>query len=303
MQKIRIGSRASFLALAQTKSISKQLEAIFPEILWEIIPVKTEGDISSQVPLAEIGGEGVFVKQLEHLLLKGEIDMAVHSMKDLPSSLPEGLEIAAVPQRVNPCDVLVSCQGVHLDDLPFQAVIGTGSLRRKAQILYHRKDFEIKGIRGNIDTRIKKLKPGEIDAIVLAYAGLYRLGMKDKISYILPHEICLPAVGQGALCLQARAGDSKLIQKLQTLHHQESSWSINAERSFLKRLGGGCHVPIAALAEIKNQQLHLRGLVAHREGEKIIRSYVLGDPQQAEDMGKQLADQLLLSGAEQLLKE
>jgi hydroxymethylbilane synthase len=300
---IRIGTRDSLLALSQTQQLCEQLKKRFPSCKWELVPVKTRGDLASEIPLYQMGGEGVFVKYLETLLLSNEIDMAVHSLKDLPVVLPEGLILAAIPERLDPSDALITPTGLTLDKLVTGAVIGTGSLRRRAQLLAYRRDLCVQHIRGNVDTRIQKMHQQHMDGIILASAGLLRLGREAYISQNLPYDLCLPAVGQGALGIEIRQSDSDLKQCLTQIQHEDSALAVTAERSLLKNLGGGCHLPIAGLAEICGHQLKLRGLVADPDGNKVIRQELHGNKQEAEALGQTLAELLLRQGARELYRK
>lgn len=293
MQYVRIGTRGSVLALWQANWVKSSLESFFPDQRFEIINIKTEGDRIANIPLERLGGEGVFVKQIETALLDREVDMAVHSMKDLPTSLPDGLIIGAVPEREDSSDVLISKHNLDFFHLPEGAKIGTGSVRRRAQLLSVRRDIVIKDIRGNVDTRLAKLKSEDFDAIILASAGLQRLGYGHKITQRLPNSICLPAVGQGALCIEIRAEDSELHDMVRNINHTESAVAVTAERSFLKRLGGGCRLPIAASGNLENGILRLAGLVSDVDGQKVIRSSISGKQDEAENIGKKLAEILL----------
>jgi hydroxymethylbilane synthase len=303
MHRIRIGTRESALALSQTNWVKSKLERLFPECRFETIHIKTQGDRVSDVPLEHIGGEGVFVKQIELSLLNGEVDLAVHSMKDVPTILPEGLAIGAVPERIDPSDALISKHDLDFQHLPAQAKIGTGSLRRRSQLLYARKDLVIRSIRGNVDTRLRKLMEQDLDAIILAVAGMERLGRHHQITQRLPYHISLPAVGQGALCVQIRADDERMRLMARSIDHPESSVAVRAERSFLRKLGGGCRVPIAALGTVSPGQLELTGMMADRDGENLIRSSISGKQDEAEPIGEKLAEALFSMGAKGLLSE
>lgn len=303
MHRIRIGTRESALALSQTNWVKSKLERLFPECRFETIHIKTQGDRVSDVPLEHIGGEGVFVKQIELSLLNGEIDLAVHSMKDVPTVLPDGLAIGAIPKRVDPSDALISKHNLDFQHLPAQAKIGTGSLRRRSQLLYARRDLVIRSIRGNVDTRLRKLMEQDLDAIVLAAAGMERLRRHHQITQRLPYHISLPAVGQGALCVQIRADDERMRLMVRSIDHPESSVAVKAERSFLRKLGGGCRVPIAALGTVISGRLELMGMMADRDGENLIRSSISGKQDEAEPIGEKLAEALFSMGAKGLLSE
>ena len=301
MKLVKIGTRSSALALWQASWVKNRLGSAFPRCEFEIVHIKTQGDRITDIPLEQLGGEGVFVKQIEIALLGSEIDLAVHSMKDLPTDLPDGLTIGAIPERANPADVLISKNDLNFLDLPPGAKVGTGSLRRRAQLLHARSDLVMKDIRGNVDTRLAKLKSEDLDAIILAAAGLERLGYGDSVTQQFPYDICLPAVGQGALCIEIRANDNEIHDIVKSIHHPESALPVKAERALLKRLGGGCHVPIAALGTVSPGGLHLEGLVVDPNGQKLIRSHVSGNKDEAELIGERLAENLLDMGAKSIL--
>ena len=298
---IKIGTRGSKLALAQTNSVVESLKKIAPEITVEICVIKTSGDIMQDVSLIQIGGQGVFVKEIEEALLAGNIDLAVHSMKDVPGETPEDLIFAAILHREDVRDVLVSRGNVKLEFMPRGAKIGTGSLRRGAQIQAMLPDVTIVPLRGNIDTRLKKIETENLTGIILAAAGMKRLGYVEKIAQYLPIELMLPAVGQGALGLQIRKRDTDLARVLAKLNHATTAAEINAERSFLRALGGGCRLPIAAFGKLEGQQLSLEGLVAAPNGASVCRDKVRGEITEAEELGKRLADMIMEKGGKKLL--
>lgn len=301
-RKIIVGSRRSRLALAQTKWVIKKLESLGLPYEFEIKEIVTKGDKILDVMLSKVGGKGLFVKEIEQALYDGEIDFAVHSMKDMPAELPEGLVIAAIPQRVDPRDVLISKHHLSLDELPEGAVIGTSSLRRSAQLLNIRPDLAIKWIRGNIDTRLKKLKEENYDAIILAAAGLLRLDWsKEEITQFLPTEVFLPAVGQGALGIECRADDQEIIALLKHIHDRESGLAVQAERAFLARIEGGCQVPVAAHATIQGKEIRLTALVGSPDGKTIIKESMSG--KEPMSLGESLADRLLEMGAREILEQ
>lgn len=302
MRRLTVGTRGSALALRQTNWVVGELRSRHPGLEIEVEVIKTKGDKILDVPLAKIGDKGLFVKEIEQALLSGEIDFAVHSMKDLPTEMPDGLCIAAVPERVDPSDVLIS-KGPGLNDLPGEAMIGSSSLRRRAQLHNFRADLRICDLRGNLDTRLRKLDEGEYDAIILAYAGLHRMGWGDRITEPIPTEICLPAVGQGALAIQARAGDDVVLGILQMLDHRESRTAVLAERSLMRALEGGCQVPVGALGTMRGEGLHLAGVVASLDGGRLVRAEVSGDPSDPDALGRELARILLDAGADEILKE
>lgn len=300
MRNITVGTRGSALALCQTNWTVEQLKSRHPGLEIETTIIKTKGDRILDVPLAKIGDKGLFVKEIESALLNGEIDFAVHSLKDLPTDMTAGLCIAAVPEREDPSDALIS-NGVGLRDLPANARIGSSSLRRAAQLLNFRADLRICDLRGNLDTRLRKLDEGEYDAIILACAGLNRMSWADRITEKLSFEICLPAVGQGALGIQARADDAEVLGMLNVLEHPETRTAVTAERSMMRVLEGGCQVPVGAVGHMKDGRLHLRGVVASLDGTRLIRGEVSGDDPNA--LGDELARELLESGADAILSE
>ena len=299
---VRIGTRGSQLALWQARWVQSAIQAEHPDVATELVIIKTKGDKILDVPLAKVGGKGLFVKEIEEALLAGAIDMAVHSMKDMPADIPPGLVIGAVPQRENPLDVLITKHHPSLEDLPRGAVIGTSSLRRSTQIQYLRPDIRIEPLRGNLDTRLKKLDATHLDAIVLAAAGIHRLGLSARISAYIPAEIMLPAVGQGALCIETRKDDPNITPLTDSLNHPLTYTTVTAERAFLHRLEGGCQVPIAAHATLHNHTVTLTGLVADLDGRHRIRSTVEGPEDQAALLGRRLAEQLLAQGADKILE-
>jgi hydroxymethylbilane synthase len=302
MSRIRIGTRGSALALAQSNWVKSQLEQHYPETAIELRIIKTSGDRFLDTPIQNLGNKGAFTKEIEDALLGGEIDLAVHSMKDLPTELPRGLAIAAMPKREDPRDVLVTREGIGLDDLPPGAALGTGSLRRKAQLLHHRADLSVVPIRGNVDTRLRKLDEGLFDALVMAAAGLRRIGRADRISEFLGDEICVSAVAQGALGLESRQDDA-LRERLAFLHDPATSAEITAERAMLDRLGGGCHVPIGARATMTGRELKIIGVVASVDGNRVCRCVATGPADQATELGDRLATELLSQGADKLLAD
>ena len=299
---IKIGTRGSKLALWQANYVKAEIERLFPLVSVEITVIKTTGDMIVDRPLSMVGGKGLFVKEIERALLESTIDIAVHSMKDMPGEMPPGLVIGAIPERENPFDVLISNNNLTLDELPKGAKVGTSSLRRASQIKHVRPDVEIASIRGNLQTRLKKLASGEFDATLLAAAGLIRLGMKDVITQYFDENIMLPAVGQGALCIQSREGDGEIAPILEALDHEDTHTVVAGERAFLRRLEGSCHIPVACFGRLADRQLTLTGLVAAEDGSTILKesvSYTADDPQRA---GIDLAEALLLRGADKLLE-
>jgi hydroxymethylbilane synthase len=295
---LKIGSRGSALALAQADWVKGKLEQTGLKV--EITVIKTSGDRFLDRTIESLGGKGIFTKEIEDALLSGKIDLAVHSMKDLPTELPEGLAIAAVPQREDARDVLVSRKNIPLRNLPKGAQLATGSLRRKSQILNYRSDLSMVPIRGNVDTRLKKLFEQGLDAIVLAAAGLKRLGREDRITEYLTPDICLSAVAQGALAIETR-DDGPSHQSVAFLHHDTSFTEVTAERAFLRKLGGGCHVPVAARAFIDGELLHVMGMVAEPDGRRLCRDRIAGPKEQAAALGTELAERLIRAGAGEML--
>jgi len=300
---IRIGTRASPLARRQTDTVLAALKRRFPDQRFEARPLRTTGDRQTRAPLDRLGGVGVFVKELESALLAGEIDMAVHSLKDVPTAVPDGLTIAAVAGREDPRDALVSRSGAKLTELPPGARVGTGSPRRACQLRALRPDLEVVGIRGNVDTRLRKAAAGEVDAVVMAAAALARMGWLDRASEILPDDMMLPAPGQGALAVEIRSDDETARQMAEAIDKRDCHHAATAERAFLRRLGGGCAVPIAALGLVDGGELRLRGLVGDVQGRRILRADIQGPADDAEALGVRLAERLLSEGAGELLKE
>ncbi len=303
IKNIRLGTRASALALKQAEWVKSALEQKYPILQVTLVKIKTEGDRLLNDPLSELGGKGVFVKEIEESLIKQEIDVAVHSLKDLPTEIPEGLSLEGITERVDARDVLISKDNIPLQELPEGARIGTGSLRRGAQLLNFRPDLEILPLRGNLDTRLRKLTTEGFDAIIVAAAGIKRMGWDDRITEYLPVEICLPAVGQGALGLEIRESDNEANNLIRFLNHLPTAGAVRAERAFLKRLGGGCQVPIAAQGDTRDGQLHLRGLVASVDGSQLISDNISGELSRAESLGIELAERLLAQGAKKILEQ
>ncbi len=301
-KNILIGTRGSTLAMWQAEWVKKEIEENNSFVHVGIVKIKTTGDKIVDRPLAMVGGKGLFVKEIEKKLLDKKIDLAVHSMKDMPGELPPGLIIGAVPVRENPFDVLISKDGLKLNDLPVKAKIGTSSLRRASQIKHARPDLITKSIRGNLHTRLKKLAAGDFDAIILAAAGIIRLGMENRITQYIDEKIMLPAVGQGALCIESRDNDKKTASLLKTLNHNDTSIIITGERAFLKRLQGSCHIPVACFGKLDNTTLILTGLVASEDGGQVIRETLKKDMDSAEQTGIDLADILLSMGGRKILE-
>ncbi len=303
---IRIGSRKSQLALVQTYWIQEQLQKHYPDRQFDVETMSTQGDKILDVALAKIGDKGLFTKELETAMLQNQVDFAVHSLKDLPTNLPEGLMLGCVTERVNPADALVvneKHQDKQLDTLPEGAVIGTSSLRRLAQLRHHYPHLTFKDVRGNVNTRLAKLDSGEYDGIILAVAGLQRLDMSDRIHQIIPDDISLHAVGQGALGIECRTGDPEILDLLKVLEHTETRDRCYAERAFLRELEGGCQVPIGVNTKIENNVLTLTGMVASLDGQTLIKDTIEGEPSEAESLGQALALRVRSAGATEILAE
>ncbi len=302
-RKIKIGSRGSPLALWQANWIKGQLEKQYPDIPVEIVIIKTSGDKIQDVPLAKIGGKGLFVKEIEEALLRKDIDFAVHSMKDMPIKFPYALCIASVTKRENPFDALISKNNIKLDELPKGAKVGTGSLRRISQLLHYRSDLDLIPLRGNLDTRIKKLKTEGLDAIILAAAGLIRMGWEDKISEIIGPEILLPAMGQGAVGIEARKSDVDNQILLADLDDENTHLALDAERAIVTQLEGGCNVPIGAFATIEADEITVQGLVASLDGKTLHKQVIKGDKVQAVKLGKELGEALIDMGGGEIMNK
>ncbi len=303
---VRIASRKSQLALVQTYWVQDRLQEQFPDRRFEVETMSTQGDKILDVALSKIGDKGLFTKELELHLINRTADLAVHSLKDLPTNLPEGLTLGCVTERVNPADALVlhaQHLGKQLADLPAGAVIGTSSLRRLAQLRHHFPQLEFKDIRGNLNTRLQKLDAGEYDALILAVAGLERLGMGARVHQVLPPEISLHAVGQGALGIECREGDAEILDLLRAIEHTPTTQCALAERAFLRQLEGGCQVPIGVNTAIAADTLTLTGMVASLDGQRLIRDTVVGSAVTAEQLGHELAMRLREQGATAILAE
>lgn len=300
---LRIATRKSALALWQAEFVKAELERFHPDLQVELVPLVSRGDKILDVPLAKVGGKGLFVKELEHALVAGEADIAVHSMKDVPMEFPEGLGLEVICEREDPSDAFVSNHFASLAELPEGSVVGTSSLRRQCQLLASRPDLEIKFLRGNVNTRLKKLDDGEYDAIILATAGLIRLEMGDRIRERIAPEEMLPAGGQGAVGIECRIDDDTTRELLAPLHHALTAERVMAERAMNKRLEGGCQVPIGCYAIHTDDGLWLRGLVGSPDGAEMIEADIRGACSEAEAMGVTLAEQLLSYGADRILKE
>lgn len=298
---LRIATRQSPLALWQAEHIKTRLQNLYPSLTVELITFKTQGDIILDTPLSKIGGKGLFVKELEVAMLDGRADIAVHSMKDVPMEFPEGLALGVICERENPLDAFVSNQYRTIDELPQGAVVGTSSLRRQCQLQQQRPDLVIKSLRGNVQTRLGKLDAGEFDAIILAAAGLLRMEMDDRIASFIPAEQSLPAGGQGALGIEWRTDRADIHALLQPLHHAPTAACVLAERALNRRLQGGCQVPIAAYAQLTNEQLTLRGLVGSVDGKQMLTTQGEGAMRDAEQIGIRAAEHLLEQGAGAIL--
>ncbi len=326
-ERLTIGTRGSKLALWQAEFVKRNLQNMSPGLMIVILKIKTTGDKILDVPLSQVGGKGLFVKEIEEALLRGDADIAVHSMKDVPTDFPEGLHLSAVCEREDPRDALivsdalqmkrrgarVKCRTANVERqksktslifaLPEQAKIGTSSLRRSCQLLSMRPDLRIEQLRGNLDTRLRKLDEGQFDAIVLAAAGVKRLGWQDRITEILPPDISLPAIGQGAIGIECRINDERVNRLIAGLNHQETFIAVRAERAFLRELEGGCQVPIAGYARLIGKKIVMHGLVGSISGDRVIRASIKGDPGRAETLGISLAQEVLAKGAKEILDD
>lgn len=304
MRTVVIGTRGSALALVQAGMVKVALESAFPGRNFTLKMIKTTGDLITDIPLEKIGDKGIFIKELENALIDKEIDLAVHSMKDMPTALPEPLTIAAMLTREEPWDVVIAGNSsMKLGGLPAGLLIGSSSLRRRSQLLHHYPHLNIQSIRGNLDTRLKKLRQGDFDAIILAYAGVKRMGWTDQITEKLSGAICLPAVGQGAIGIEIRKDDEDLAALVASLNCLQTEMAVTAERAFLRRLEGGCQVPIGALAELSDGELVLQGMVASIDGVVMFRDTERGNPAGAEAIGTALAEKLLQHGCGSILEQ
>jgi len=300
----RIGTRGSKLALWQANFISSLISEKYPELRTEIQIIKTTGDTMLSSPLSEIGGKGVFVKEIEEALLSQKIDIAVHSMKDVPTILPEGLCIGAVAKRHDPRDVLISKDGLTLSKLPEGARVGTGSLRRASQLLHNRPGVKIVSIRGNVDTRIRKLRESdEYDAIVLAMAGLQRMGLGEEVTEIIAPEVMMPAPGQGIIAIECREDDVETMGITRAINHTETEYQAISERAFLLRLGGDCNVPVGCYALLSMDSINLRGIISSPDGKVIIKKEANGPVDEALELGGHLAELILYDGGDKILEE
>ncbi|MGE5189283.1 MAG: hydroxymethylbilane synthase [Gemmatimonadota bacterium] len=299
---IRLGSRGSKLALWQAEFIRSEVARRTGRPV-EIVRIKTTGDMIVDVPLARVGGKGLFVKEIEEALLSGRIDLAVHSMKDVPTDLPAGLEIVAITRREDPRDAFLSARYRRFEDLPPGARLGTSSLRRQTQLLAVRPDLKVESLRGNLDTRIRKMEEGLYDAIVLAAAGLRRLGWEGKITHYIPESVSLPAIGQGALGIEIRSDDAATREAVSFLSDRDTAFAVRAERGYLKRLEGGCQVPIAAHGRTEGDAVVLDGMVGRPDGSRVVRGTRTGSVADPEALGVGLAEELLARGAREILDE
>lgn len=302
MRKIVVGTRGSRLALAQTESVISALRKTNPAVQFTLTRITTQGDRLREMPLHRLPGVGVFVKELEAALLAGEIDMAVHSLKDMPTNVPPGLSLGGVAARLDPRDALVTRkEGLH--QLASGCLVGTGSPRRAIQLLDCRSDLKVQPVRGNVDTRLRKVSNGELDGIIVAAAALLRLGREDRITEYLPMEDFLPAVGQGALAIEIRSEDDEIAELVAKINHRPTWHSVLAERAFLRSLGGGCRAPVAALGEVSDDVLSLQGMVAGPESRIVLRGSEDGSTNDPEGLGAQLAQRMFVMGAAELINE
>ena len=299
--KLTIGTRQSLLALWQSNHIAALLRKEYPECEVVLKKIVTKGDRILDVPLAQIGGKGLFTKEIEEDLLDGTVDLAVHSLKDMPTVLPEGLCLTAITERANVGDAFVSNKYATFEELPLGSVVGTSSLRRKAQLLAKRPDLEIRDLRGNVDTRLRKLDEGLYDAVILAAAGLERLGHGDRIKDVIPSDVCLPAVGQGALAIECRTDDAEVRQMLDFLNDMPTVYATNAERAFLGLLEGGCQVPIGVHADVEGDKIKIEAIIAALDGSTVLRDTIEGAATDAVALGQELGKKMLANGGQEIL--
>jgi hydroxymethylbilane synthase len=299
---LKIGTRKSKLALAQSEWVKAQIEEEHSDVRVDLVKIKTTGDKILDAPLSTIGGKGLFVKEIEEALLRKDVDLAVHSMKDVPAELPEGLTLSFFPAREDPRDAFISLEYPTLEEFPPGGCLGTSSLRRAAQLLHHRPELRLLPLRGNVDTRLRKLEAGDLQAVVLASAGLRRLGFSHRINHTIPEDWMLPAIGQGSLGLEVRQDDAPTLERISFLNHKETEVCVRSERAFLRELQGGCQVPMAAYAVLNAGKLRLRGMVAEVDGSRLIGEERTGPEQEAEEIGVALARSLLEKGAREILK-
>jgi hydroxymethylbilane synthase len=300
-REIKIGTRGSALALAQARGVAAQISGRYPDCRVELVIIKTTGDKIQHVPLAQIGGKGLFIKEIEEALLGGQVDLAVHSLKDMPAEVPEGLVLGAVPPREDWRDAFISSRYANLAEIPPGGQVGTGSLRRRVQLLHWRPDLTVVPLRGNVDTRLKKMETLGLDALILAAAGLNRLGLAHIYRGLVPESDMLPAVGQGALGLEVRRGDQDLRGLLAFLDDRPTRLAVTAERAFLSRLQGGCVVPVAALGRVEGDSLHLEAMISDLEGRRLLREHRTGPVAAAAGLGTRLAESLLAQGGGEIL--
>lgn len=301
-KEIRIGTRGSALALWQANWVKSELEKRYPGMTVTLTKIKTTGDKILDVPLAKVGGKGLFTKEIEEALLRKDVDIAVHSMKDVPTEFPEGLHLSCITEREDVRDALIS-NGVTLKELKEGAVIGTSSLRRQTQLCHYRPDLKMEMLRGNVETRIRKMKEGEFDAVILAAAGVKRLGLTENVTEYISEEISIPAIGQGALGIECSIEDKEINELISFFNHYETSVAVRAERALLKRLEGGCQVPIAGHATVKDGRITLKGLVGSVDGKRIVKDTIEGDAKDYERLGTEMGERLLSNGAREILEE
>ena len=299
MRKIKIGTRASRLALWQAEFVAAELKNFFPALEVELFKIHTTGDKILDAPLAKIGGKGLFTKELELQMATGAIDLAVHSLKDVPTELPAGFRLAAITRRAQPFDAFVSNDFATLDNLPHGAIVGTSSLRRASQILSLRSDLQIKNLRGNVETRLRKLDAGEFDAIILAAAGLERLGYSSRIRELMTQII--PAAGQGALAIETRAGDEEIFRLVQVLNDAETCTAVEVEREFLTEVGGSCQIPVGVFAQVVDEKISVRALIASTDGQRVVKTSETAPLENLHGLGKKIAARLLNDGGKEIL--
>ncbi len=303
MKILKIATRKSPLALWQAEHVKKQLIATHPDLSVELVKMQTEGDRFLDAPLIAVGGKGLFIKELEQALLEGKADIAVHSMKDVTIDLPDELALTVIMEREDTRDVFISNTYKQIEDLPDAAVLGTSSLRRQSQVKALHPEIELKDLRGNVGTRLGKLDAGEYDAILLAAAGIIRLGLDERITQLIPHSVLLPAIGQGAIGIECRAGDDVVQELITPLNHGNTSLCVQAERAFSRRLFGGCQLPIAGQASITADEIELTGIIARVDGSEVIKSELKGNIADGDNIGTALAETLLGRGGDKILKE
>jgi hydroxymethylbilane synthase len=302
MSSLKLGTRGSALAVWQANWTKAELEKRWPGLTVDLLPIKTTGDKILDVPLAKIGGKGLFTKEIDEALLDGRIDLAVHSLKDVPFQLPDGIDFAAIPEREDPRDAFIS-NGPRLEELPFEATVGTSSLRRQVQLRHRFPSLKLVSLRGNVDTRLRKLAAREFDGIILAAAGLKRLGYEDRITQFLDEDVMISAVGQGALGIVCRATDDSTRNLVQVLDHSPSRTAVTAERGLLRALGGSCQIPVAGKANVQGQRLTIKGLIASLDGTRVIAEELSGSAERPTDLGLELGQKLLSMGAGEILAE